>query len=625
MPTTPPAAVTGVLHDNLILTGFGIAIPPHKVTTEDLASTQGNGWLDPFDGDRIAAKPEYHRYAERKRAAGEEPLPLGWFIEELMGFKDRYHVTPFPPTRRDMPEFAATELAVQAVVEALADARISPDEVDAWFVATMSNPVKAPGMACLVKDYFLGKGKRSPTFSLTSGCSGFNLALHQAYCFMRVHLNVKHVVVCHTDVISRFLVDSTNVVPLATFGDGAGAVVLSRQSGARKEGLLDFHTLQEPAFLETIAFRDNWSLDYSPADIRGLAVSGITETAANLFKHGITVDRLVPHQTGNLIIDTVARQMGIPEDKVFKAVQRAYGNVSGATVPVSLHWLSRAGDLKPGETVLCASAGVGGEFNAFAYINPERQPRDYRDYRPLEGKVVLVTGSTGGIGAHLVAELVALGARVLALHRNQAKFEQLGFPAEVVSLEGDITSREYVAAVADYVAVHGLQLHGVIHCANHLSAPADMSPQTGEDLAQAHQTNAQAPANLTLTLRPFIKGHVIYLGSALEEKTLSGWSAHTASRLALRAFALSVAPEFEKAGVRSTYYIAGLVDDGVSDRLTTRQKNDILRLIGQKAALRPADLAKRIAHGLVANRTLGTRDQWEHSLLIRKDGFDAGH
>ncbi|HCJ11137.1 MAG TPA: hypothetical protein DHW14_08265, partial [Clostridiales bacterium] len=66
----------------------------------------------------------------------------------------------------------------------------------------------------------------------------------------------------------------------------------------------------------------------------------------------------IPHQANTRIIDTAVRMLGIPPARVFHTIE-AYGNISSASIPVSLDEARRRGRLRPGDTVLLVAFGAG--------------------------------------------------------------------------------------------------------------------------------------------------------------------------------------------------------------------------------------------------------------------------
>jgi 3-oxoacyl-[acyl-carrier-protein] synthase-3 len=75
------------------------------------------------------------------------------------------------------------------------------------------------------------------------------------------------------------------------------------------------------------------------------------------------IDLVVPHQANLRIIEAVAKYANVPMERVMLTVQR-YGNMSAATVPVSLVDALKEGRIKPGSLVLMPGFGGGLTFGA---------------------------------------------------------------------------------------------------------------------------------------------------------------------------------------------------------------------------------------------------------------------
>jgi 3-oxoacyl-[acyl-carrier-protein] synthase-3 len=75
------------------------------------------------------------------------------------------------------------------------------------------------------------------------------------------------------------------------------------------------------------------------------------------------IDLVVPHQANLRIIEAVAKYAGVPMERVMLTVQR-YGNMSAATVPVSLVDALKEGRVKPGSLILMPGFGGGLTFGA---------------------------------------------------------------------------------------------------------------------------------------------------------------------------------------------------------------------------------------------------------------------
>jgi 3-oxoacyl-[acyl-carrier-protein] synthase III len=274
--------------------------------------------------------------------------------------------------RRIAPsEEGASHLAARAGAEALADAGLEPGDVDLIIVATATPDLVFPPVACLVQGA-LG-ATRAAAFDLNGVCAGFLFALTTGAQFIQTGA-YRHVLVIGAETFSR-LVNYKDRATCILFGDGAGAVLLSRTEAGY--GLLDFTLHADGAqagliycpsptspsgTLEAIGAKPDYP--YFTQDGRAvfkLAVNGMAGAVQSLLdRQGLTVDDLtvlVPHQANQRIMGAVAEKLKLPEDRVANCIAD-FGNTSAATIPMALHdWLQRNA-LKDGDLVaVCAFAG----------------------------------------------------------------------------------------------------------------------------------------------------------------------------------------------------------------------------------------------------------------------------
>lgn len=81
---------------------------------------------------------------------------------------------------------------------------------------------------------------------------------------------------------------------------------------------------------------------------------------------GMTVDQvdwLLLHQANIRIMETVAKRLGMPMDKVITNLAD-YGNTSAASIPLALDEAVREGKVKPGDVIACAGFGAGLSWGA---------------------------------------------------------------------------------------------------------------------------------------------------------------------------------------------------------------------------------------------------------------------
>lgn len=281
--------------------------------------------------------------------------------------------------RRVVAEGQATsDLATKAAERALADAGISAAEIDLIIVATVTPDMVFPSVACLVQDNL--KAVNAAAFDLTAVCSGFMYALVTGSAFIQCG-TYKKVLIIGAEALST-ITDWTDRNTAILFGDGAGAAVLGEVPEGY--GVLGVHLGAEgaggdllklpaggsrmPASAETVAQRlhftqmDGNEVFKFAVKVMGEAVKQALEMA-NLSTSDITY--LVPHQANIRIIQSAAKRVGMPMDKVIVNVDK-YGNTSAASIPIALDEAVKGGKIKKGDII--AMVGFGGGLTWAASI-----------------------------------------------------------------------------------------------------------------------------------------------------------------------------------------------------------------------------------------------------------------
>ncbi|TSE25708.1 3-oxoacyl-acyl-carrier-protein synthase 3 [Tepidimonas sediminis] len=273
----------------------------------------------------------------------------------------------------------ASDLALQASLKALAAAGRQPHEVDLIVVATSTPDMVFPSTATILQrklhEAAQAAGAHGPigaaAFDVQAVCTGFIYALTVADALIRTG-SARRALVVGAEVFSRIL-DFDDRTTCVLFGDGAGAVVLEAVE----------HDGQGPGVLATDLHADgrHTGILCVPGTVAGgqvlgepllrmdgqavfkLAVGVLEETArATLAKAGKTeadVDWLIPHQANIRIMQSTARKLKLPLERVVVTVDQ-HGNTSAASIPLALDHAVRAGQVRPGQLLLLE--GVGGGF-----------------------------------------------------------------------------------------------------------------------------------------------------------------------------------------------------------------------------------------------------------------------
>jgi len=259
----------------------------------------------------------------------------------------------------------ASDLALTASRRAMESASVGPQDIDLIIVATTTGDMVFPSTACILQAK-LGIEKCA-AFDMQAVCSGFVYGLSAADHFMKSG-QYRNALVVGTEVYSRIL-DWKDRSTCVLFGDGAGAVILSR---TEEPGVLASrlhadgryaHILSVPGSVDRGAICGRPLLQMEGNTVFKLAVKVLGEVAdETLALAGISrseLDWLIPHQANIRIIQATAKKLGMSMEHVVTTVER-HANTSAASIPLALDEAVRDGRIRRGQHVMLE--GVGGGF-----------------------------------------------------------------------------------------------------------------------------------------------------------------------------------------------------------------------------------------------------------------------
>lgn len=259
----------------------------------------------------------------------------------------------------------ASDLALNASREAMKAAKVDAGEIDLIIVATTTPDVIFPSTACILQDK-LGV-KDCAAFDVQAVCSGFIYALATADMFIRAG-KYRTALVVGAEVYSRIL-DWSDRSTCVLFGDGAGAVVLTRSD---RPGIISSHLHADGSYKDILTAPGSFSrgrIQGSPfVMMEGNAVfkfaikvleDVVREALAENNLEVSDIDWLIPHQANIRIIISTAKKLGLPMEKVVATLDK-HGNTSAASIPLALDVAVRDGRIQSGQHVLLE--GVGGGF-----------------------------------------------------------------------------------------------------------------------------------------------------------------------------------------------------------------------------------------------------------------------
>ena len=260
-----------------------------------------------------------------------------------------------------------SDLATRAAQAALKDAGLDADDIDAIVLATSTADFTFPSAATMVQSA-LGM-TRGFAFDVQAVCAGFVFALANANALI-LSGQAKRVMVIGAETFSRIM-DWTDRGTCVLFGDGAGALILEAAEGdgtKADRGILATD-LNSDGRHRDILYVDGGTSTQTTGYLRMQgkevfrhAVEKLAATAHTAMdKVGVSadeVDWVVPHQANLRIINSTAKKMGVPMERVVVTVQD-HGNTSAASIPLALSVGKENGQIKQGDLLVTEAIGGG--------------------------------------------------------------------------------------------------------------------------------------------------------------------------------------------------------------------------------------------------------------------------
>ena len=323
---------------NSKIIGMGMYVPENVVTNEDLTSMMDTS----------------HE----------------WIIERT-GIEERRHI------KKGDGNTTAT-MGVKAAKIAIERADIDKNDIDLILFATLSPDYYFPGSGVIVQQHL--EIPTCPAMDIRNQCSGFIYALSTADQFIKTGM-YKNILIIGSENHSGGLDMTTRGRGVSViFGDGAGAVVLSRSEDPDKR-ILSTHLHSEGQFAEELALigpstnrwvpeileaNDPTDISYYPNMNGQLVFKNAVVRFSEVIMEGLEqnkmtseqIDMLIPHQANLRISQFIQRKFGLNDDQVYNNIMR-YGNTTAGSSPIAMTEAWEEGKIKSGDLVVLAAFGSG--------------------------------------------------------------------------------------------------------------------------------------------------------------------------------------------------------------------------------------------------------------------------
>ena len=261
-----------------------------------------------------------------------------------------------------------SDLAIAAARSALGSAGIEPLDLDFIIVATATPDETFPATATVVqKELGMTHGA---AFDVHAVCSGFIYAMSVADNFIKAGAGDR-ILIIGAETFSRIL-DWEDRTTCVLFGDGAGAVVLEAHEG---NGNRDDRGILRTCLHSDGRNHDALYVDGGPSSTQ--TTGYLRMNGKEVFRHAVVnlsnvikeaidgvgltaddIDWIVPHQANQRILDSTARKLGLPREKIISTIAH-HANTSAASVPLALADAVSDGRIKAGHLVLMEAMGGG--------------------------------------------------------------------------------------------------------------------------------------------------------------------------------------------------------------------------------------------------------------------------
>lgn len=280
------------------------------------------------------------------------------------------------------PDWATSDLAVEAGKKALANAGLKPEDLGLIILGTDSPDYITPATSVVVQ-HKLG-AKNAGTFDVGCACASFPTGLNLAAGLISANPDLKYVMVIGAYMMHK-LADLENDVMSFFYGDGAGAAILT---GSDKPGFVS------STFAADGSYHKHWGIysggTYEPVSKDSLEAGrtkvklitpfppevnheGWPARMRELAKNGNfdlqEADLVIYTQVRLGSIKLVQESLGLPFEKAHYVMDR-FGYTGSACLPMAFDDAVSQGKVHSGDLVLFVGSGVGYNQAGSAFIMP---------------------------------------------------------------------------------------------------------------------------------------------------------------------------------------------------------------------------------------------------------------
>lgn len=291
-------------------------------------------------------------------------------LEKMVETNNEWIFTRTGIKERRISDVDTSQLGVLATNNLLVKTGIDPKEVDLIIFCTLTPDNNTPASACLVQKSI--GAINATAFDINAACTGFVYGLVVADSLIKTG-NYNKAIVIGAEVLSK-IVDWTDRNTCVLFGDGAGAVLVTRsedkskiisgytRSIGEKSDALISKGMPLKNYLVDESCESDFYIRMDGKEVFKFAVLAIYESVQKVLDdNNLSINEvkyIVPHQANERIIKFASEKLNVNIEKFYTNLHK-YGNTSSASIPIALNEMQESGQLEKGDLLILVGFGGG--------------------------------------------------------------------------------------------------------------------------------------------------------------------------------------------------------------------------------------------------------------------------
>lgn len=277
-------------------------------------------------------------------------------LEKMVDTSDEWIVTRTGiKTRHKVEDETTSEMAVKAALDAVNRVNYDIDKIDLIIMATITGDQMTPSTANFIQSK-LGLNHHVMSFDINAACTGFVYGLEIAASLLQTG-RFRAALIIGGETLTK-IVDYTDRNTCVLFGDGAGAMIVEPAFSEHHNAYFFNAAKGDTAGSLTVVNK----IKMDGKKVYQFAVEAMQEAIYKVLSDAkldiSDIDRIIPHQANERIIQSVSKSMNIPLDKFMMNLSE-YGNTSAASIPITIADYFNQNHIK-GQKILLV--GFGGGF-----------------------------------------------------------------------------------------------------------------------------------------------------------------------------------------------------------------------------------------------------------------------